>query len=173
MWWMRRLCVIFRSDYTLVIRRLALSLVGGLLALSGISACSSAKNPNKPAAVGALDVSVGQCMLIDSKGLSPSITKLPIIDCTKPHTHEIYATVIDKTDDVFPGQTALETIAQKECLVDFEPFVGINAFDSSLFYTWILPSLDSWNDKKDRTILCVLGRKDFGQLTTSAKGLKI
>ena len=46
-------------------------------------------------------------------------------------------------------------------------------FDSSLYITWIVPSLGSWNDKADHTILCVLGRKDGGQLDKSAKDLKI
>lgn len=96
-----------------------------------------------------------------------------MIDCAKPHSHEIFATVIDKTDQVFPGMATLEQLAETRCYGEFEAYVGISPFDSSLFVTWIVPSLGSWNDKKDRSILCVLGRKDDGQLTTSAKGIKL
>jgi len=36
-----------------------------------------------------------------------------------------------------------------------------------------VPSLDGWNDEDDRTVLCILGRKDGGQLQTTAKGLDV
>jgi hypothetical protein len=140
--------------------------------VASLAACSSAKNPNKPTSKGALDVSTNECMQIDPKGLSPDVSKLPIIDCSKPHTHQIFFTYQD-TDDVFPGMTALEATAQQQCLTAFQPFVGISFVDSTLFVTWIVPSLDSWNDKKDRAILCVLGLKNGGTLTGSAQGTKL
>jgi hypothetical protein len=106
-------------------------------------------------------------------GLAAQVATLPVIDCAKPHSHEIYATVIDKQNDVFPGMAVLEGFAEKSCYGNFEDFVGISPFDSSLFITWIVPSLDSWNGKDDRSVLCVLGRKDGGQLTGTAKGVKL
>ena len=135
-------------------------------------ACSSDANPNKPASKGALKVDAGECLLVD-EGLAAQVADLPVIDCTKAHTHEIFATVIDKTDQVYPGQATLEQLAETQCYGQFEAYVGISPFDSSLFVTWIVPSLGSWNDKDDRSILCVLGRKDGGQLDRSAKGIKL
>lgn len=89
--------------------------------------------------------------------------------CTASHSHEIFATPVDKTHDVFPGVKALEQLAQEVCYAEFDTFVGISPFDSELNVTWIVPSLSTWNDKKDRTILCVLTRRDLGRMTTSAK----
>jgi hypothetical protein len=154
------------------IRRLARPLLVALCATVALGACSSTANPNKPAAVGALKVSSGQCLLV-AEGLGAQVGDLPVIDCTKPHSHEIFATVIDKTDQVYPGMATLEQLAETKCYGEFEGYVGISPFDSSLFVTWIVPSLGSWNDKSDRSILCVLGRKDGGQLDKSAKGIKL
>lgn len=113
----------------------------------------------------------GQCLLV-ADGLGAQVADLPVIDCTKAHTHEIFATVLDKTDQIYPGAATLEQLAETKCYGQFEGYVGISPFDSSLFVTWIVPSLGSWNDKADRSILCVLGRKDAGQLDKTAQGSK-
>lgn len=119
-----------------------------------------------------LKVATGQCLLVD-EALGAEVSKLPVVECTKPHSHEIFATVEDATSDVYPGLTALETFAERECYGDFEGFVGISPFDSSLFITWIVPSLDGWNVDDDRKVLCILGRQDGGQLESTAKDLKL
>jgi hypothetical protein len=140
--------------------------------VASVTACSSDPDPNKPASKGALTVDQGECLQVDD-GLAAQVAKLPVIDCTKPHTHEIFANVDDTTDQVYPGQATLEQLAETKCYGAFEGYVGISPFDSSLFITWIVPSLGSWNDKDDHTILCVLGRKDGGQLDRSAKDIKV
>ena len=153
------------------ILRLARPLLAALCAIVALGACSSDPNPDKPAEKGALEVSAGECLFV-TEGLAAQVADLPVIDCTKPHTHEIFATVIDKTDQVFPGMATLEQLAETRCYGEFEGYVGISPFDSSLFVTWIVPSLGSWNDKDDRSILCVLGPSKGGQLTASVKGMK-
>lgn len=74
---------------------------------------------------------------------------------------------MEHTDDVYPGFEALEQFAQTECLGAFEPYVGVSAFDSALFYSWFVPTLDGWNDADDREIICVLGRHDAALMTGS------
>ena len=94
------------------------------------------------------------CMEVDE--LMPAeVETLPIIDCAEPHSHEIYAT-IESPAEVFPGVEALGDFAEVKCLEAFEPFVGTSPFDSSLSYTWLVPTLQSWNEKDDREVLCVL-----------------
>jgi hypothetical protein len=119
-----------------------------------------------------LTVDQGECLYVED-GLAAQVAKLPVIDCTKSHTHEIFANVVDTTDQVYPGQASLEQLAETKCYGAFEDYVGISPFDSSLYITWIVPSLGSWNDKDDRTILCVLGLKGGGEMDTSAKDRKI
>lgn len=135
-----------------------------LLALAAVvvAGCSDdeAADPTQPNAQEVLEVSVdaerGTCMQVDEE-FPPEVEELPIIACDQPHTHEIYATVIGGEDgDVYPGLNGLETIAQTECLTAFDEFVGISAFDSTLSFSWLVPTLDGWNDESDREILCVL-----------------
>jgi len=52
----------------------------------------------------------------------------------------------------------------------FEEFVGISAFDSDLFYSWIVPTLTSWDRKGDREIICVVGARDGEPLVGSLRG---
>jgi len=156
--------------YTRSIRPSVHALIS-VLALTGLVACSDDTDPDAPKTEGVLEVDTGQCLLVD-EALGAEVSKLPVIECDKPHSHEIFATV-ENTTEVYPGLTALETFAERECYGDFEGFVGISPFDSSLFITWMVPSLDGWNDEDDRTVLCILGRKDGGQLQTTAKGLDL
>ncbi len=130
-------------------------------------------DPTQPAAEKVLDVSVdataGTCMQVDEE-FPPEVEELPLIGCDQPHTHEIYATVENTEGDVYPGLNALEAFAQAECLTQFDTFVGISAFDSSLSFTWLVPTLDGWNDEDDREVLCVLQDADGAPLVGTMRG---
>lgn len=140
-------------------------------ALAGLVACSDDPDPDGPKSEPVLQVDTGQCLLVD-EALGAEVSKLPVVACDTPHSHEIFATVASESE-VYPGLTALETFAERECYGSFEEFVGVSPFDSALFITWMVPSLEGWNGEDDRTVLCILGRKDDGQLTTTAKDLNV
>jgi hypothetical protein len=144
----------------------------GLAALVVISACSDDKKPNAVNAQPALEVEAATCLQVDDS-LGATVSALPVVSCNLAHTHEIFAKVGYPSPDLFPGMAKLETFAEGECLARFEKYVGINVFDSALFVSWIMPSLDSWTQKKDYNVLCVFGMKDGSKLTGSAKGKKI
>jgi Septum formation len=137
--------------------------------------CADKKDASKPKGTPVLELgsgAEGTCLQVDDK-LGAEVTKLPVIACDQPHTHEIYAVVHYTEKDVYPGTEELEKFAQRECLGAFEPYVGISAFDSTLFFTWMVPSLDGWNDKDDRDVLCVLGAQDGRKLVNSMKGSNV
>jgi hypothetical protein len=113
-----------------------------------------------------LEVDDATCLFVEGN-MEPLVSELPVIDCDVPHTHEIIARVPDTVHEVYPGFAALESLAELECYKAFEPYVGISPFDSNLFISWLVPTLDSWNDDNDRDILCVVGRFDGGQLDAS------
>lgn len=168
------------DGYDLAIMRHRLRTASVLVALAStmVIGCSDDgdADPTKPAAEPVLEVSVdddqGTCMLV-TPTLPPQVDELPLIGCELEHTHEIYQTVVAaEPGEVYPGLAALESIAQTECLTEFDRFVGISAFDSTLTYTWLLPTLDGWNDEDDREILCVLQNKDGSALVGSMKQTK-
>lgn len=112
---------------------------------------------------------VGSCLRFGDD-VGETVSKLPVTACDEPHTHEVFA-VVNSGEDVYPGFDALEEVALVECLGAFEEYVGVNPFESSLFASWLVPSLDSWNDedKKDRETICVVGSGDAEPLTDSVK----
>jgi hypothetical protein len=107
------------------------------------------------------------------------VEELPLVDCEQAHTHEIFAkleyvppdSTTGTTSDLYPGKDAIERFAEGACLREFEPFVGISFFDSELYYSWIVPSLEGWNDEDDRDVLCVISRFDGSTMEGSARGL--
>ena len=155
-------------------RLIALALVA-TTAITSLAACSSDNNPVKAKPV--LDLSkdgVGTCLLVGTS-IDAEVSKLPTIDCALEHTHEIYATIVvsDTKYPVYPGAEALDALAQHDCTAAFQPYVLSGPFDSALFFSWLLPTLASWNDHKDRTIICVTSRFDNAKLKGSVKGSRL
>jgi len=109
----------------------------------------------------------GTC-LVAALDLGPEVTGIPTVDCTEEHTHELYAVVPFK-GDVFPGLAALDSFAERVCVTEFEPYVGISAFDSTLSFSWLVPTLASWNNDDDRDVLCVVGPFDGSSSTGSVR----
>jgi hypothetical protein len=114
------------------------------------------------------------------------VETLPFVDCGEPHTHEIYwagpyqptaegesasstAGPTTTLSDVYPGQQALEAFAEKRCVAEFYDYVGVDVVDTDLYYSWMIPSLDGWNDDgvKDRTIICLVSFPNAAQQRTT------
>jgi hypothetical protein len=115
------------------------------------------------------DLQAGDCVVPPAK-VQAEITKVRRLSCTQPHTEEAYAIVrYDKNADTYPGDKQLHDFADGACLDRYEAYVGIPYTDSSLFFTYLLPSARGWNDGKDRNVVCLVTTTGE-QLTTSVKG---
>lgn len=112
---------------------------------------------------------VGTCLDFGDT-IGEEITKLPEVPCEEPHSHEIYA-VKQVANETYPGFEALEAEAQALCLGDFEEYVGISAFDSELFFSWLVPTLTSWDRENDREVICVVGEGNGARLVGSVRGI--
>lgn len=135
-----------------------------------LGACSGGDDTSKTPVLDVGEEGPGTCLDVTDE-LGAEVTKLPVIDCAKPHSDEIFAVVdFGAEGDVFPGLQALETYARQVCVRDFEPYVGTSVFDSTLNFSYLTPTLSSWNDHKDRAVLCVLRDADLTPLTGSMKG---
>lgn len=148
----------------------AMAVVGSIALVSLATACSGDDDgtDGRPA-LDLGDSGPGTCLAFPDD-VGEEVTTLPVVDCSVPHSHEIYAVEIaGDTGAVYPGFDALEELAQLRCLAAFEPFVGSNPFDSRLFHSWLVPTLDSWNDEGDREIICVLGEPDSAPMSASMR----
>jgi hypothetical protein len=110
----------------------------------------------------------GTCLQAEPD-IGPEVTGIPTVPCTEEHTHELYAVVPYDEGDVFPGLAELDAFAERVCVAEFEPYVGISVFDSTLTFSWLVPTLASWNNNDDRDILCVVGPFDGSSLSISVK----
>lgn len=146
-----------------------LGLAGALCASLVAAGCSN--DDDGESVIGVGENGPGTCLDVPPDQ-GPEIDKLPVIDCGEPHSHEIYSVpLVD--EDVYPGFEALESFAQAACLRDFEPYVGISAFDSELFYSWIVPTLTSWDREDDREVLCVVGDRTGSPLVGTVRNSQL
>jgi len=114
---------------------------------------------------------VGTCLDFEDF-TETTVESLPIVACNERHTHEIYATAVVTDEPVYPGFEALEAEAQVRCLAEFEEYVGISAFDSELFFSWLLPTLNTWERDDDREIVCVIGEGNGAPLFSSIRNAR-
>lgn len=112
---------------------------------------------------------VGTCLDF-GKTIGENVTKLPAVPCEESHTHEVFA-VVQSDAKNYPGFEELEAEAQALCLGEFEEYIGVSAFDSELFYSWLVPTLNSWDRENDREIICVVGEQGGGPITGSVRDI--
>jgi hypothetical protein len=146
-------------------------LLVGLVVLAAVAAgCSH--SPLKSSVgvnVSVFHLKPGECVVPPTQ-IKAELTKVKVVSCREPHTQEVFAMVTDAGGDTYPGSTKLETFANGNCLEHYAAYVGVPYQDSSLFYTYLLPSVRSWA-ANDRTVVCVI--TTTGQrLTSSVKGSK-
>lgn len=115
--------------------------------VAGLAACAPANE--------LFEIAVGDC-LNSSDITSNQIMDVNILDCTSKHDLEVYA-ALEMDDAAFPGSEAAGVAAEAWCTSQFEAFVGIPYESSELSISWIFPSEETWKDRGDREILCLLG----------------
>lgn len=140
-----------------------------------VSGCSflgigSSSKPSVPAYdASVFHLSAGDC-IVPPTSIQAQVSKLKVVNCHEAHTQEVFALIKDNAGSDYPGAAALESFANAGCLQHFQPYVGVAYEDSSLFYTYLLPSVRSWTEE-DRTVVCVI--TTTGQpLTSSVRGSK-
>jgi hypothetical protein len=60
------------------------------------------------------------------------------------------------TDATYPGDDAMADFAASECLARFAAYTGTPYDNSDLAVASVRPDHDSWVDKDDRAVACVL-----------------
>src|ERR1700712_2329693 len=126
--------------------------------------------------VSVFKVEIGQCFTPPTGSPKKELADLTALPCTAPHTQEAYAELVYKAraggdDSIYPGNDALTSFADGSCAQAFQGYVGVSYLDSSLFFTYLLPSARGWEQQSDRTVLCFV--TTTGQpLVVSVKGSK-
>jgi hypothetical protein len=151
-------------------------LVAGLLAVPMLAGCSwFGSSSNGSSSESVFDISPGQCFNAP-KSVKAELSNLTKVSCTTAHTQESYAVVGypsagsgSVAPGAYPGGDALDKFAKGVCAQHFTKYVGVDYLDSSLFFTYLLPSARSWEQNDDRNVLCFVTTTG-GKLTASVKG---
>lgn len=145
-----------------------------LLALGGCSWVSGWFADDGPPTeeISVFDVAVGQCFAPQQE-VERELSTLDEVPCDSPHFQEAFAIVdyqppTGVEGDAFPGDATLAAYADAVCAENFESYVGISYLDSSLFFTYLLPSARGWQESGDRAVICFITTTGV-ELTASAK----
>ena len=130
-----------------------------------VSSCGGAAQRNSSGVV----VKVGDC---SNSNLSQTVDKLDLVACDKPHSYEAYS-VIASTASTYPGAEVLQVFADQSCIDKFFDYVGVALSQSILYYTYVYPSVTSWNSNSDRSVICFIYKATEPLLTKSVKGSKL
>ena len=136
-----------------------------MLALTVVSSCGGGAQRNSSGVV----VKVGDCSNSD---LSQFVDEVDLVPCDKPHALEAYS-IITSTATTYPGADALQVFADQSCIDKFFDYVGVELSQSILYYTYVYPSVTSWNNKSDRSVICFIYKATEPLLTKSVKGSKL
>jgi hypothetical protein len=132
-----------------------------LVATAVVAGCSKGDAGRKGGAIAkagdisVFDVRVGDCLMPGDE-LGAEIADIRAVPCREPHTHEVFALPEYEDTDVYPGEDKLRTFADAQCLEAFGNYTGTDYLESKLFFSYLQPSVRSWNDGKDRRIVCVI-----------------
>ena len=137
-----------------------------------ISSCSGASlkrdetgNVVKRGNASIFELSVGDCT---KQELEAEATNSDLVPCTEPHTHEAYFSV-DYVGDAYPGSATLEVFAEQKCVGAFADYVGVELAQSNFYFTYLYPSVTTWQSKNDRQVMCFVVSRDE-LLVASVKG---
>lgn len=153
---------------------LAVVIVLGLLAGAGVWAVSWLRSQALAGDTAVFDLSVGDCVDDPIEAQSDDLVEVEAVEdvpCDEPHEAEVYALVdLPGTDSaVFPGEDSIAQQADQECLARFEEYVGTTYEQSTLAYSYYMPTAQSW-DAGDREVACLVADYEGELITGSVRG---
>ena len=138
-----------------------------------VSACASEPSRDASGAIeeqGDLSVfsfQVGDCF-DDPEGSPDEVQDVNAVPCSQAHDNEVFH-IFELPDGPFPGDAAIASAAEEECLPAFASYVGTPYPVSELFSVPITPTSESWDLGDDREVVCAL-YDEGGELVGSMKG---
>jgi len=120
--------------------------------------------------VSVFELRIGDCLSLED-GLSGDLKDLSAVPCSEPHTQEVFALPeMEAEGDVYPGEDEIKSFADAACLEAFPEYTGQDYLDAEgLYFSYLHPSLDSWNEGDDRQIVCVIGGTGGESLTGTVR----
>ncbi len=134
------------------------------------AACSSLRRDDtgqvvQGGSLSVFDLRVGDCF---DEPAGSQVSHLVAVPCAEPHDNEAFA-IFDLDDGDYPGEEAVDGIAEEGCLAAFADYVGIDYAESVLAASTFTPTAASWKDG-DREVVCFLQDLEGSKLSGSMAG---
>lgn len=117
------------------------------------------------------ELEIGDCLFSELGLIADEVLEIPLVPCTEEHTHEVFFKA-EHPEGPYPGSAAIELFAEQQCVGAFFDYVGVELSESVYYFTYLFPSVSTWNDEKDREIVCFVVARDQ-LLTASVQGTKL
>jgi hypothetical protein len=113
----------------------------------------------------------GECFTSEAgtAGRTVELEDVTTVPCADSHDGEVFAVAAHPApkDVAYPGDDSVADFAAAECLQQFPAYTGATYDDSDLEVASVRPDEDSWSDKDDREVACVLYQK--GETLTGSR----
>lgn len=80
--------------------------------------------------------------------------EVQVVDCAEEHTAQ-FVGHFEAEFEEFPGEVAVDAMAEPGCLEAFAGFVGVDYADSELRLDWFRPTQQTWSQTGGRDVWCV------------------
>jgi hypothetical protein len=102
---------------------------------------------------------VGDCVrtMTGPSGFTPDLVE--VVDCTDPHTAEVYAT-FSLREGSYPGKHRVEATAERGCDKRFFAYVRNSVSETTLDTYFAYPTKETWSRDDDREVLCTIESPD-------------
>lgn len=149
------------------------AIIAGVFLLTACSSDSTTRNDDgeivEGGEVGVFAVQEGDC--VNFPDAVDAVSSFDAVACEEPHDGEIYKLFDIEGFEDFPGDAEVSDQGTVGCRDAFEPFVGIDYNSSIYFFTFFSPTEETWNDRDDREVICIVtAAEGEPQLTGSLEG---
>jgi hypothetical protein len=154
-------------------QRLA-TVLAGVALVAPLAACSSGGihrdsegRITEKGKLSVYDLRAGDCLNPPDR-VDNELVKVDVLPCSDRHTQEVVAVKTIESKD-YPGDDEVRKTAEQLCVKPFGDYIGVDYIDSSLYLTYLLPSLRSWDDG-DKDVTCIAQIVDADGVKGSLKG---
>jgi hypothetical protein len=134
------------------------------IAVVGLMVAGCGGTTEKAGASALFHLQPGQCFhsSAGTAGRTVKVDDVSSVPCADAHDGEVFAVVAHPAARgvAYPGDESVADFAAAECLQRFPAYTGATYDDSDLQVASVRPDRQSWADKDDREVACVLYQKD-------------
>lgn len=84
-----------------------------------------------------------------------AVQEVALLDCAAPHDSEAYASFVFPDSD-YPGDETISATGDQFCYDEFAIYVGTTWEESEFNFFYLGPNQETWEDRHDREILCIV-----------------